>query len=74
MSKGKYNKNNISKNNQPTTASATDFDDNENSVANATLNFSSQNEKDIFDKTEQVMKKRKKHLQDFHHNVKRTKG
>lgn len=74
MSKRKYNKNNISKENQPTTTSTTDFDDNENSMANETINSSNQNEKDIFDKTERVMKKRKKHLQDFYHNAKRAKG
>jgi len=74
MSKRKYNKNNISKENQPTTTSTTDFDDNENSMANETINSSNQNEKDIFDKTGKVMKKRKKHLQDFYHNAKRAKG
>jgi len=43
-------------------------------VANATINSSNENEKDIFDKMEKVMKKRKKHLQDFYHGAKKTKG
>jgi hypothetical protein len=74
MLKRKYNKSNISKKSQPTTTSTTDFDDNENNMANATINSSNQNEKDIFDKTDIVMKKRKKHLHDFYHNAKKTKG
>jgi hypothetical protein len=74
MLKRKYDKKNISKKGQPTTVSTTDFDDKENSVANATINSSNENEKDIFDKMEKVMKKRKKHLQDFYHGAKKTKG
>ena len=74
MLKRKYNKKNISKKIQPTTESRTDFDDKENSVANTAINSANENEKDIFDKTEKVMKKRKNHLQDFYHSAKRTKG
>jgi len=74
MSKQKYNKKSISKKNQPTTSSTTGFDNNKTSMVNATINSSSQNEQDIFNKTETVMRKRKKHLQDFYHNAKRAKG
>ena len=74
MLKREYNKKNISKKNQPTTVSTTDFDDKENRVANATINSSNENDKDLFDKMDKVMKNRKKHLNNFYHNARRTKG
>ncbi|CAF3985921.1 unnamed protein product [Rotaria sp. Silwood1] len=72
MAKKNYNKKNIPKS-QSTTTAGNNFDDNDNSMLNPIVNAADENENEFFDKTDKVMKKRKEHLNDFYHNVKRTK-
>ena len=64
---------NISKS-QSTTAAETNFDDNDNSMPSPAINAADENEKEFFDKTDKVIKKRKEYLYDFYHNAKKTKG
>jgi hypothetical protein len=59
---------------QTTAAVTANVDDTDNAMPNGCINARDENDKDLFDKMDKVMKNRKEHINNFYHNTRRAKG